>query len=630
MAGTALLLGAFLAALLFIAGNTDSGRRIIENLTRRLTSGHVSISGLGGSFPRQLTLDQLQLSDAHGVWLIAESVTLNWSPWALLARRVEIATLHVSNVDMQRLPDSSSSARRGEPVSIPRIDVANLAIDVLKLGSQLAGRSASLVLSGNAHLRSVKDMLIDVTAKRIDGDGAYELHLRFDPTHMDVAMELHEPAGGPLENLLQLPGLGALSVTGNLSGPLAAEHLNLSADAGAFRGRAQGQVNLSDGSADLDFAFDSPALAPRPDLAWQRVSVHGSWHGSVTAPRAEARIAVDQLQLPGGARLAALNGEFSAGTGKATLHAVLSGVRITGPHPQLLQDSPVAIDASLQLDQPTRPLDLSLSHRLFSLHGSAETVARSAGKRSAVLELRLPDLAPLAVLGGPNVRGSALLKAQLQSEAETTHISLDGSAALIVGTESWSSALGDHPTLQLSGAVTDRALTLNSLKFSSRSVSVTGSGKILGSPPGSQDQSPVIVHARWVMEVSDLSCLSPALAGTLKASGDLDGPSTSLTSTARLISTLAIRDSSSGTLSADIKLQDMPTAPSGTVRVQGSLDGAPLHVDVAMTRGAAGSSRILIHRADWKSAHAEGDITMASAPAVSHGQLSLQIQRLAD
>jgi len=630
VAAATLLLAGFLAAVLFIGGNTESGRRIIESLTHRLSAGHVSISGLAGSFPQQLSLEQLQLSDAHGVWLTAEKVTLSWSPLALLGRHIEVAAVHVSRIDMLRLPEPVPSAQRSEPVSIPRIDVANLAVDVLKLGPQLAGQPASLVLRGNAHLRSIKDMLIDAAAKRIDGDGTYELHLRFDPTHMDVALNLHEPAGGPLENLLQLPGLGALSITGNLSGPLAAERLDLTADAGVFRGRAQGQVNLTEGAADLDFAFDSPALAPRPDLAWQRVSVHGNWHGRVSSPRAEVQIAIDQLQLPGGSRVVALNGELAAESGKATLHAVLGGVRIAGPHPQLLQDSPVTIDASLQLDQAERPIDVLVSHRLFSLHGSAQTAAVSGGKRSAALELRLPDLAALAVLGGPNVRGSALLNAQLHAGVETTHISLDGSAALIVGAEGWSSAVGDRPTLQLSAAVSEGAITLDSLKFGGRTVSVTGSGKVSGPWPDSQNQSPAILHARWSLEVSDLSSLSPALAGTLRASGDLDGPSTSLASTARLTSTLSLRGSPSGTLLADIRLQGLPSAPSGTLQVQGSLDSAPLQFDVAMERAPAGSSRILIHRADWKSAHVYGDMTLASSPAPSHGQLNLQIQRLAD
>jgi hypothetical protein len=118
---------------------------------------------------------------------------------------------------MERLPESPPNSPSSGPVSIPRIDVAELSVDTVKLGAQLAGTPATLALRGNAHLRSVQDMVIDAAAHRIDGDGDYDLQLRFDRKRMDAALKLHEPAGGPLENILQLPGLGALAATVHLS-----------------------------------------------------------------------------------------------------------------------------------------------------------------------------------------------------------------------------------------------------------------------------------------------------------------------------------------------------------------------------------------------------------------------------
>jgi translocation and assembly module TamB len=616
------LLTLLLGGALFIAGNTDPGRVMIEKLTHRLTSGHVSVSGLAGSFPQQLMIEHLQLSDDRGVWLTADRVTLNWSPLALLARRLQIDTLHAANVDMERIPEASAGAHSGDTVSIPRIDVASMTVDLLKLGPQLAGMPASLVLHGNAHLRSVRDMVISATAHRIDGDGDYELQLRFDPKRMEAALSLHEPASGPLENLLQLPGLGALAATVNLSGPREAERLDLSIDAGAFRGHAQGSLNVNDLSADLDFAFDSPALTPRADLAWQRASVRGRWHGSLKAPMADAHIEADQLRLPGDTKLATLNADLTADSGAAALHALVGGLRIPGPQPQLLQASPVTIDASMRLDEVTRPLDLSASHRLFSLHASTDTAAPAAGKRSATLELRLPNLGELAALAGQNVRGSAIVKAQLRNDGDATYMTLDASSALSVGSEIWAGAVGDRPTLHLSAALTDRAITLENMKFTGRAVSLAASGDV--SRPAS------ILRLRWDLNATDLKYLSPALAGTLKASGTLHGPSTALDGEAQLTSTLSVRDSPRGTFSAAVKMRGLPSAPSGTFVARGSFDGAPLNIDVAMERSQAGSLRTLVHRADWKSAHADGDITIATATTQAHGQLRLQIAQLAD
>src|SRR5258707_2693063 len=145
LVGASALLLLLLGGALFIAGNTDSGRKMIEKLTRDLTSGHVSLSGLSGSFPQHLMVEHFQLSDGRGVWLRAERITLDWFPPALLSRRVQVDTLHAAALDMERLPESSPNARGGA-VSIPRIDVVSMSVDLLKLSAELAGAPASLAV----------------------------------------------------------------------------------------------------------------------------------------------------------------------------------------------------------------------------------------------------------------------------------------------------------------------------------------------------------------------------------------------------------------------------------------------------------------------------------------------------
>src|SRR5947209_13357039 len=53
--------------------------------------------------------------------------------------------------------------------------------------------------------------------------GNYDVQLRFNDDRMDANLKLQEPANGPLENLLQVPGLGDLSVVAQLSGPRTAD-----------------------------------------------------------------------------------------------------------------------------------------------------------------------------------------------------------------------------------------------------------------------------------------------------------------------------------------------------------------------------------------------------------------------
>jgi translocation and assembly module TamB len=618
---TAWALGALVLVLLlligavWILGNTAAGRVQIEQLTARLTGGQVQLSGLAGSFPSHLTLEQLQLRDGAGVWLTAKRIELDWTPPAYLKDRLlQINRLHVASVEMERLPQSSSPQGSGE-VSIPRIDVAEASFDLLHLGSKLAGTPASLVASGSAHLRSVRDMLFDATARRIDGDGEYELHLHFDEERMDAALKLHEPASGPLENILSLPGLGALQAELKLNGPRSAEQVEVSLLAGELQGHAEGSLNLSEQSADLAFSFEAGAMSPRPDLSWERAVLRGRWRGNLKSPNAEGHLEVTRLRLPGETQMAALNADMAASLGNAELHALVRGLKIPGAQPRLLQDDPVTVEASMRLDDPARRLELSASHRLFSLHGQAVT----AGEPSATVELKLPNVTPFAVYAAQDLRGSAVINAQLQGYP-ATHIKLDASAALIPGRQTWAAAVGDRARLEFSGEFKDDALTIENLKFTGRTLALGANGSV----------SARTIKGRWDVAVSDLSAFSPALVGTLKGSGSAAGAPTDLAVEASLESTLSVRGSQSGTLLAEAKVHGLPSAPSGTLVAKGSLDGAPLQLDVAIGRSAEQSVHAVIRQASWKSAHLDGDITLTVDKAQMHGQLALAVAQLQD
>jgi translocation and assembly module TamB len=440
--------------------------------------------------------------------------------------------------------------------------------------------------------------------------------LHFDAQRMDAALKLHEPAGGPLENILSLPGLGALEATLNLNGPRSAEQLELALQAGALKGHAQGSFNLNELSADLAFAFEATAMSPRPDLGWERGVLRGRWRGKVSSPTAEGHLEVARLRIPGQMQMAALTADVTADHGKADLHAALLGLKIPGSQPGLLEADPVKIDASVRLDDPARRLDLTASHRLFALQGQAVT----AGVESANLEVRLPNLSPLAAFIAQDVRGSALVHAQVTGYPAATRIKLDADAALIPGTQFWAAAVGDRARLDFSGVFQDGALDIENVKLAGRAVELSAGGSIRSRA----------IDGHWNMSLPDLSAVSAVLAGSLKGSGSLQGPMTALSADARLSSTLSVRGSQSGDLTADVKVRGLPSAPSGTLSAKGSLDGAPLKVDVSMGRSAERVFRAVIHEANWKSAHAEGDLTWATDKTQVHSQLAVSVAQLQD
>ena len=621
--GSVLTVVAASVAAVLVAGNTAAGRALIERSIARFSDGHVRLTGLAGSFPAAIDLDQLQLRDERGVWLIAEHVSLRWSPLALLVRHVNIERLHLARLEIERRPVSQSSAQG--TTRLPRIDINQLSIETLELGPQLAGVSATLAVAGSAHLRSLEDATATLSAHRTNGAGDYEIRLQSDPARLDASLTLEEPAGGALANLVRLPGLGALSVSATIDGPRNAERLNLTASAGELRALAEGSLDLTRSNADLVYRVQAPAMTPAAGFSWQKLVLQGQWRGAVTAPRAEAQLRLDRLQLPGGSGLEMLDANLHAEGGGLAVHAVAEGLVVPGPRPRLLADSPLRVNATMGLADAVHPVHLMAEHRLFSLQADAVT---GATPRTTFM-LRLPDLAPVAGGFGQKIHGSTELKGTVVQSATTTHLDLDGNIALSDDATLLTTMLAGSSHLQLAATLTEQTLEVEHLTLSGHTLSASASGSARRGRTGTA-HSLESLRAHYELTLASLTALSPVLAGTLKANGAIEGPVTSLASELQLTSSLSVRNSPRGTIEASIKAHGLPARPSATLDAQGDLAGAPLRLDAALDRGAGDTFRLLVRRAEWKSAQVEGDLTTAANMTGGHGMLRLSMGHLED
>lgn len=622
---------AALVVLLFIAmpigGNTRLGAGMIERLTYQLTSGHVRLTGLGGSFPSDLTLDRLELVDRGGVWLTAEHIAVRWSPAALLKWHVHADNLQASRVDMERMPLPSPA---GGKVSIPQIDIEKFSLDVVQLGAALAGREVALSARGGARMVSLEDARIELEAHRIDpaGIGTYSLALRFDATRLEGTLSVHEPASGPLENILQLPGLGELSANLAIHGPRSGARVELTVSAGKLTAQALGSLDLRDGAADLDFTFAAPAVNPRPDLRWQRVALKGHWLGTFVAPTADARLEVDRIDLPHNTSISSLRADLSAVGGIISVKALIDGLQIPGPDPGLLRRDRLTLDVSLHPQEATRPLKVSITHRLFALNAEAATAA----PQSAVLDLRLPDLTPLAALGGPEMRGTATIQAQLERRNADLAFHVSADAALAGGQASWIGMLGNRVEFALSGALSDAAATVDSLRLAGRGWTLDANLRASrpSAPSGASEELVRSVDGRWELKVADLGIVSSALHGDLIISGSLNGAPAALSTDATAKSTLSIRGSPPGALSAELHARGLPSAPSASLAAKGDLDGSPLVLAASLAGTGRTGLRATIERGEWKSARLAGEWAMPTSFADTQGHAQLHIGDLAD
>lgn len=633
MAATALF-SAVLIAVLLLVGNTDSGRRLIEHVTGRLSAGKVVLRGLGGSFPTRLTLAQLQLRDRGGVWLTADHIELTWSPLRLLENRIQIDLLGVQRLHVERAPVSDG---QGGAVSFPTIDVGHVSISVAELGAPLVGQAASLTVQGGLRLRSLDEARASLQVNRLDGDGQYTVAVQIDPHRVDASLLLKEPAGGPLENLLGLPGLGALDGTVTVRGQRDAEAVDLELAAGSLQAKVQGMVDLTHRSANVDYSLRSEAMAPRSDLAWKAVMLTGNWRGSFSAPAATGRLQIDQLQLAGPTRLNRLSADLTATNGRLGIEALAQGLEISGPQPRFFAAAPLKLEASIQLDAPTRPAEWAVTHPLLSMRGHAATTGGKSDQLSGMLEVRIPELAPFSVFTGQDLRGSALLDARLSHQPRVDAVTLDAKLDLTGGAAAWVGLAGPRITLQSAGSLTDTTLKIDSLRLVARPLTFTASGSAERAAPLQQPDTRDFLQRmvrqlqlRWQMDAADLALFSTDLAGELKMTGTITGPPTAMAAVASVQSHLSVHGSSAGLVKASVQARGLPRMPSASLQANGELDGSPLSVDVALERGVAGVWSLGARRAEWKSMHLEGDVSTASDLSQTRGLMSLRVGQLGD
>ena len=289
-------------ATMVVIGNTGGGRRLIESETAKLTSGRVRIAGFGGSFPADIEIASLELSDPKGVWMTAKGISLHWSPLALLAWDMHVESLGIGAADVARRPvsfprpavESSSSS------SIPGIDIDRMQIGTLVLEPAAAGMAARLNVHGNLHYRSMKDAQGNLVARRTNGTGDYEVTLGL----LRSRNERQPQAGGAGRRTARAsaersPASVRCRFSPGIEGPQNAEKLALDAHAGQLSANAAGTVDLVRRAADLSYSVASPAMSPKPGLAWRRIALQGRWTGPVTRASGHGRVGSRRARAAG-------------------------------------------------------------------------------------------------------------------------------------------------------------------------------------------------------------------------------------------------------------------------------------------------------------------------------------------
>jgi translocation and assembly module TamB len=301
--GGALLLAATLALAWL---NGDSGRTwLVARAGDALAPAGLSLTveGLDGSLPQQLTAARITLADAGGTWLTIAGLELRWRPWSLLAGRIQVTALRSERVEWLRAPVTTATGsvpteQPGWPRLLLRTRVAAIDIERVALGEDLLpGGPTAWRIQGELGAPAPAGLLHRLAIRRIDGR---DDHLTARAVHdatgrsLTLRLELAEAPGGPLGVAagggpdtglsLLLEGEGPLDDwRGQLAGEFgdARVDANLTVDGPAagleFDGRVVPGTLLSavTGRADgLDAPFEL-ATHLKHDTADERLSVTG-------------------------------------------------------------------------------------------------------------------------------------------------------------------------------------------------------------------------------------------------------------------------------------------------------------------------------------------------------------------
>ncbi len=607
--------------LLLLAGlNTAPGQREATALVNRLATGTVAIEGLSGRFPDRLRIARIDLLDSQGAYVTLSDVALDWSPLRLLHRMADIDGLTAQDITLRRLPvaaaagptPSSGSGSGSLPV---QVRLRALHIARLAIAAPVAGTAASLALDGSADLADLKTGRAELSARRLDAPGTYHLAGRIDPATLAAQIEAREPPQGLIASIAKLPGLNTLAVNATLDGPWSAAAVKLTVSAGPLRLDGHGQIDIPSQTANLDLAASAPAMTLRPDLGWQAVTLDAHMQGKFTKPDLRAHLRLDDL-VASGAGLHRLTAHIAGDLGQVTLTAQADGLRLPGPKPDLLAAAPLTLQASARLDAPDRPVRFTLAHPLLALTGTAQT----AGAPQVKAHLDLPDLAPLATAGGVDLQGHAAFDLAAAQADGATSATIDGTIGVSGGMAPMPALLGPDARIGVSASLHGGDITVSRLNLDGKTVTLVAHGDMTGQT----------IDLDWQAALSDLSAVAATVQGRIGGHGHVAGTTDNFAAQAALSGEVATAGVPRGPISVSLDASGLLAAPSGRLAAHGMLDGAPLDLEAAATREADGTMHLAIDRADWKSTHAEGAMTLPPHAVVPLGKLSVRMARLDD
>ena len=270
----------------------------------------IRLSNIDGALGSDVSIREITISDADGVWLRVNNAQLNWNQAALFLGKLEVRSLTADSIDYVRNAKPAEGTELPSPeagtLEIPQFPVAivlqQLAIPKVTFGESVFGLASEMSLNGAIELEG-GNLKSNLDIVRLDGPGGTlkldVAYLRADNS-IDLGLALVEPENGVMANLLNIENRPAMELTVAGKGPVADLQTTLTL-------KANGQTALGGGATikqtDAGFAIATDLRGPVSSLMAAQYQPFFGPESALTATallRTEGGLSLSSFKLAGG------------------------------------------------------------------------------------------------------------------------------------------------------------------------------------------------------------------------------------------------------------------------------------------------------------------------------------------
>ncbi len=281
--------------------------------------------------------------------------------------------------------------------------------------------------------------------------------------------------------------------------------------------------------------------------------------------------------------------------------------------------APLHLDVTLDGPRNATALNFAAALGDAKLNG-AGTLDLDPQAPQADVVLSVPSLAPVAAIAKQTIAGSTRLHLVVGQKHNVASIALDGNVALTQAPGPAARLVGPNGHLSLLVTLANNIVTIKNLQVQGAGFAAAVTGTLAKTGLAFDTQ----------LSLNNVAAISPAISGPVSETGTVSGTLQDLTVHAVVNGNIAQKAVPTGPFTLTIDAQHLPKTPAGTITAAGQLEGAPLTLDAAFARDAAGAASLKINSAAWRSLTAQADLALAQGAKLPTGTAKFAVTRLAD